>query len=400
MENSLSDRWFSFSDEEISVLCMYSNKSMWEYYSFIVEHRKYIMGLFYEIKQVAGNWSFKDRVLPGLFQELSELLEKVIKCIEEHDGEEFQKLDYFLYSKRHQSSQTRFFLLQYLIKKFKKEFINYGEEELSRKYTHLWLSKLIKKSSIRIQNVLDEYKDYTRELCNAYAKEGIKNLITERLEHKKLPLLSDPELLASSYRHDDLKKHLKKCFKPNVGNSEYWLGLAPIWEDRIAAYYFSYDHDSSARALVLIVESAKPPLIASDGIPYYQGDSPIIEWFEQIDAKEKFLEWFNDDTVKERIIWHLFFRIFYRFLEHKKEITEKEYEGSYEYLKSIVELSTTYYGIFYPIEEVIEYSKKKELECLERYNLIEEEKQRRREIIAKMFPEPKNEIVEEVTESS
>ena len=400
MENSMSDRWFDFSDEDISVLCRYSDKSKWDYYNSIVEHRKYIMGLFYEIKQVAGNWTFKDRVLPGLFQELLEQLEKVLKCIEEHDGEEFQKLDYYLYSKRHQSSQTRYFLLQYLIQKFKKEFIDYGEKELSRKYTHLWLNKLIKKSSIRIKNVLDEYKDYTHELCKEYAKEGIKRLVMKRLEYKKKPLLGNPEMLASSYGHEDLQEHLEKCFRPSVGNCEYWLGLAPIWEDQCAAYYFSYEHDSSARAIVLIVERAKPPIIASDGIPYYQSGAPIIEWFEQINAKEKFLDWFNDDRVKERLIWHFFSRIFYRYLKYKEDLTEELYQDSYQQVHDLIELCTTYYGIFYPIEEVIELSKKKELEVLENRNLIEEEKQRQREVIAKMFPAPKDKIVEEVAESS
>lgn len=288
----------------------------------------------------------------------------------------------------------------YLVKKFEKEFINYGKDELSETYTHNLLEKRIKKSKIRIQNVLDEYKEYTHELAEIHARDGIRNLIIERLENRKLPLLDEPEQLASSYFHDDLQEKLKKCFKPNCGNSEYWFGLAPIWEDNFAAYYFAFRRQEEAKAMVLIVERAKAPLVASDGIPYYQSDSPVIEWFEQIDAKEKFLEWFNDEKVKENLIWHLFFRIFYRFLEHKKELTEKDYKQSHEYLKDIIELCTKYYGIFYPIEEVMELSKKKELECVERYNLIEEEKQRRREIIEKMFPLPIDNNVEKIEEST
>lgn len=391
MNNTITNRvFYKFSEKELEILCKHSNYSMLRYQKAIALKKQYIDGLFYEISQTTGNWSFKNRVLPGLFDELFNQLTDTIAIINEYEKDDLFD-NYLIQSKYYRNKIRRFNLFRYLTDLFEQKFIKYDEKYLSRAYTHNWLSKEIRKMDIRINNILKEYRKYTIDQCEDYAMEGLKILIIEKLGREKLPLLSTPKDLADMFNYNianskKLRKKIKKCFKPDVGNTEYHLGLIPIWEDipgrGLSAYYFDYNKDK----MVLIVDRAKAPLLADDRIPYIQTGPTILEIFEQIGQKEKFVEWFNSEKVKEKLAWHLLFRIVYRYEENKKELTEEDYERSTELAKDILKLLEEYYGITYPFEEITDLIKQKEIECIKGHNLKDEVKEKQIEIINKLFP--------------
>lgn len=378
-----------FSNEELEILCNYSNSQMF-YYSNIIENRKQdIDGLFYEISQVYGNWNAKDRILPGLFTELVDILKNIIKKIQEFEKDSpFD--NYSIQSSYHRDKLRRINLLKYLTRLFKNRFINYGYNNLSETYTHRSLKKEVRKIDIRINNVLEQHSEYTIEQCNDYAKEGLKNLIMRKLKQETLPLVSTPKKLANlfhdEYENRDLLKKIKDCFRPSIGNSEYHLGLIPIWEDipgrGISAYFFDYNNEK----LVLIVNHAKPPLFANDGNPYAQTGTTIIDLFREAEAEDNFLEWFKSDEVKEKLARHLLFTIIFKFLKNKEALTEEILAKSSEYAKERLKLLEQYYGVSYDFEEITSLIKEREIMCIQEYNLIQEEKERQINIINQLFP--------------
>lgn len=383
--------FYEFTDEELHCLCRYSNSEMFEYRNIIKLKKQNIDGLFYEISQIHGNWNFKDQVLPGLFDELLEQLTDTINIIGKYEKDDLFD-NYLIQAKFYENKLRRFNLLKYLTNLIEQKFIHHGAEHLSDTYTHNWLSKEIRKMDKRINNnVFKEYCEYTSDQCRDYAIEGMKKLIIEKLERETLPLLSTPKGLANMFHYEigqskEFYKKIKKCFKPSMGNTEYHLGLIPIWEDipgrGISAYYFDYNEAK----WVLIVERAKAPLLADDGIPYGQTGPTILDLFSQIGKEETFLAWFNSKEVKKKIAGYLLFRIIFRFIKSKKELTKEDFMRSSEYAKEKLKLLEDYYGVTYHLEEVTPLIKEREIKCIHGYNLKDEIKEKQIEIVNQLFP--------------
>lgn len=384
-----------FSDEELEILCRYSYPSILNYRNKINIKKQNIEGLFYEISQVYGNWNKKDRILPGLFDELFEQLKDTINIIEEYEKDDLLDKHSFLlscYPLYSQDNLRRLSLLKYLTRFFEEEFINHGHKHLSGTYTHRWLNQKLKRMDIRINNLFKQYHEYTLEQCMDFAKEGLNNLIIKRIEGKSLPLVitNEKELINLFYydihEHNELTTRIEKCFKPEIGNSEYHLGLIPIWKDipgkGISAYYFDYNKER----LVLIVNHAKPPLIADDGIPYYQPGPTIKDLFNQAGKEDNFLEWFNSKDVKEKLGRHLLFGIIYRFTNKKEELSEEDFKLSSEYAKNQLKLLEDYFGVGYAFDDITSLIKEKEIEYIKNYNLKTEIKEHKIEIMNKLFP--------------
>ena len=390
--NTIADRYFyEFSNEELDILCRYSNHEMLSYQNAIKLKSRNVDALFYEISQIHGNWSFKDRVLPGLFVELLEQLTDTIEIIEKNEKDDLFD-NYLIQSKYYREKLRRFNLLKYLTDRFEEKFINHGKEHLSDTYTHNLLSKEIGRMDKRINNVFNQYCEYTSLQCRDYAREGMKNLIIEQLELKSLPLLSTPRELANMFHYNlaaeskELCKKIKKCFKPDAGNTEYHLGLIPIWKDipgkGITAYYFDYNEEK----LVLILERAKAPLLADDGIPYGQTGPTILDFFSQIGKEEMFLTWFNSEEVKKKIAWHMLFGIVFRFIRSEKELTEEDFMESSEYAKQKLKLLEDYYGTILSFEEATTLIKEREIKSIQGYNLKDEIKEKQIGIVNQLFP--------------
>lgn len=393
--NDLESRWCDFTPEQTRYLCSYSkNRGVVHYLEFIVERKADLTGLFHEISQIYGNWTFKDRVLPGLFQEVYDILLIIQKKIEEIYNEDLEIT--FLKSIHYRDRNTnrrRYNLLKYLINQFKRQFIDYGRSILSEHYTHIYLNKLIKKIDIRINNVLREYQDEFISECELHAKQGLRRIILNKLEYLECPYVNDLGGISHLFRfEEELLTIIKSYFKPNYGNAEYHLGLTPIWRDMpgkgTTTYYFDfYDNDHEERNLVLILD--KPTSSYEyKGFPGIMSGRPkIIDIFAQLEKKDLFEEWFNSTKVKKEIIRIFSSHIVYETFEKKESDNDKIFEKSTIELKENLSIIEGYYGLTYDFAEVKEIIATKELEWLEKSVYIDEENQRRKLIVKNLFPE-------------
>lgn len=396
--NNLESRYYRFTEENIKYLCNYENQASLYYLQFFATKKAELTGLFYEISNVRGNWRFKDNVLPGLFGEVSNILLDIQNKLKEFFGDDIkttfrEAINYDDFN----PSRRRFNSFNYLTEQFDKLLVNFGAKKLSDEYTHRYLEKNVKKIDIRIIKLLREYQDYFLDRCGQYAKKGLKRIVIAKCEYLGLPTIyTVEEMISKFYGHGKITDLLSICFKPDCSNTEHHIGLEPIWSDYpgsgFYAFYFDYYTDWKEKEnLVLITENRVSTYTNGNGFPGILSDKPkIIDLFEQCKKKDIFIEWFNSSEVKKRIMRHMAFGIIYRLLE-KKEIEEKEFENTTERLKDSLELIENYYGVTYAFDEVKETIIKEELEFLEKVNLIEEEKKRRREAITKLFPVIKKE---------
>lgn len=396
--SDLESRWCDFTPKQTRYLCLYSkNRGVVHYLEFIVGRKADLTGLFYEISQIYGNWTFKDRVLPGLFQEVYDILLTIQRKIEEIYNEDLEIT--FLKSIHYRDRNTnrrRYNLLKYLINQFREQFIEFGRSILSEHYTHLYLNKLIKKIDIRINNVLREYQDEFISECELHAKQGLRRIILDKLEKIETPYINDLEGISYLYRFEgELLTTIKSYFKPSCGNAEYHLGLTPIWRDipgkGKTTYYFDfYDNDNKTKNLVLILDNR---LFSYEykGFPSIMKDRPkIIDIFAQLEKKELFEEWFNSLNVKKEIIREFSYRIVspivYGILEEQKS-SDDMFKKSTRELKENLSIIEGYYGLTYDFAEVKEIITKKELNFLEKSVHVDEENLRRIEIVENLFPE-------------
>ncbi len=394
--SDLESRFNVFTPEQTRYLCLYGeNRGVVHYLEFIVEKKANLTGLFYEISQIHGNWTFKDRVLPGLFQEVYDILLTIQKKIEEIYSEDFEITFLESHSYRDRNiNRRRYNLLKYLINQFREQFIDYGRSILSEHYTHLYLNKLIKKIDIRIINVLREYQDAFILECELHAKQGLRRIIIDKLKNLECPYTNNLKGISYLYRFEEegLLKIIRSYFKPSCENTEYHVGLTPIWRDLpgkgTTTYYFDfYNNNNEGKNLVLILDE-RLSSYEYKGFPGIMQDRPkIIDIFAQLEQKELFEEWFNSLKVKKEIIRTFSSRIVYETLEKKESDDDKIFEKSTSELKENLSIIEEYYGLTYDFAEVKNIITTKELEWLERSVYIDEENQRRKEIVKNLFPE-------------
>lgn len=392
MVESLATRYFSFSEYEKQELCKFSNIYSIEYYHTVKKFSEDIEGVFYEVKKIRGNWRFKDQVLPPLFREIYLLLEAAVEKIE---GFEvcLSDLEVIFYNHRsyielYREREQRIFLLKYLTKLFREKFL--GREELSENYTHLRLRKEVARMAIRIKNIFTNFIDYTAQLSEIYAQEGIRNLVIERLNRITLPLVCEfDEVFDRIFypREEALKEKLLSCFLPPYGNSEYHLAMSPIWRDLpgtgIVAYYFDmYPEDwETKQGIILITKDIDMEFREA---VYYPRSRKMLEIFEELEKEDLFVKWFNNMKVRERIIYHITFDIFYKY--YKNEIDAIK---TTELLQKKLQMLEEYYGATFDFKEASEIAVNYNLKILEKSNYTEEFKTERKKMIEKIFPEDK-----------
>ena len=392
MENRIADKFLDgFNEEELEILCKNSNYETLKLYKYIQEKNKFINGLFYEIEQVHGNWTRKDRILPGIFQEIFELLSSYTKELKEY----FDKNEKYCFSRsefeREDKIKNCYNLFNYLIDKFEQLFLRYEKKYLSEKYTHNLLRKEIRKIKIRISNILEDSLKYFENESYFQAKEGLNNIIIDQLKREDFPIIENPNNLVAKFNYviednSELMKKFIEAFKPSYGNNEYKLGLKTIWEDLpgtgIGAYYFNHIEND----IVLIVERPKPSLKTDDGISYCQTGPSIYEFFNIKESEQIFLDWLSHEKVKEEIAWILFSPLMYRYRENYENISEDKLKQSTEFAKNKLELIEKYYGVSFSFKEFTDIAKEIEIKLIEDFNVDDEIKERQIEIINKLFP--------------
>lgn len=418
---------FSFSPEEIEHLCHYSeNPQILQSLKLFSKLNEDINALFYEIRQVKGNWDFKDRVLSGLFEELHEKLiaiRDVIKELHEEDDKREAGLSLDLTyvdsmrqsyeSKTDRIQRRRFYLLNYLINEIIYDFIVIGyDRRISDGFTHRTLEKKIIKSDIRIQNVLTEYHDALLHTVNRYAHNGLKEIILreirKKLEYLELPLVFEEEQINALFQYYTTPfERIKKCFKPSCGNTKFKLGMKPIWiaidipnGESITAYFFAYQpsrfisENQELEGFILLTKDELSDSYNDDFPKIFSESKRLNSIFKNIEKSELFENWFNHDNIKECLIQEATFSLVNHLINVEdshdtktRNLKEIDLPKTTESLKDELRKIRQYYGSCYDLEKVIDHIKNSELESLEASSYFEEEeKEIRRQLIKKLFP--------------
>jgi len=406
----LKTYFFEFTPEQLEYLSRFSkDPDITTTLETFVKYKKNVNGLFHEVRNINGSWNFKDTVLPKLFRELHSNLKEIKKLIESiHSKEGYLSisLDTTFKQSCHYNEQDnlkrRYDLFTYLIQKFHDSFIYlpHNKEQLSRVYSHATLGTRIRRLDARIMNVLRAYHDDLLYTCKERAAEGLREIIigtlSLRFENEEgLPvLLREPDIEYMFRYHESLLKLIKKCFRPGYGNSEYQIGLEPIWSDIPGKGYYVYYFDHSpydviklkGENFVLITRSRISDYTHGEGLPGASENKRLLNQFEKLEQKETFLEWFHSEHVKPTIIRHYASDLMYHYVDDPESPSEAAIQDSTDQLKSTLDLMKDYYGLTYDLREVIEHVKGKKQECIERYNISDEEKERQKEVLSKLFP--------------
>ncbi len=394
-ENGIGNRYFDFKEKELEILCKIADYKTYESFEKLQQRIKFIEGIFFEIAQTSGfNWTKKDYILPGLFEELMKILEDVISDNGKYK-EGLDRYDRFLYEKK---IGRVFNSIEYLTDLTKRKFIDLEDSfrydlseprTFSNSFTHRTFGKLANKMSIRLKNSLTFLLNIFEDNVKDMAKKGITDHFQWFLQRLSVPYVTNPKLLSTEIYQSryDLKKVREKVFhkplKPSCANSEYHLGMKPIFVDQVSAYYFNYGEEE----FILIVKRAKPELRLHE-IPYSQSKPTILDLFAEIKKQDLFTNWFNNDKVKHKLLFLASNRIINNFLDTWKVLKEKRvhFEKSTKYLKKQFDLIKEYYGIIYDLNESIEIIKSEKKKCLLSYNIEEEKKTEQLEILEQLFP--------------
>jgi len=387
MDNRISDRMLFLDLDQCQEFSKYSEASyLYDYYIELKGKSGFIDALFYEIRNIHGNWTFKDRVLPSLIRELDAQLLKLSDLISKYE-QKIDSLCSYDYGEYKKDRSQLMLLYNYLHLEQFRELLKI-DGDLSANFTHDILKSKLKKLNIRIKNCLSKLCDETGALLKEVSKEGLNTIIVKTLKDK-LPLAIEPELLIQKVFFFIKHKDIVRSVFQGYSNHYYDLAMRPIWYDMpgsaSACYYFNAEEGEGLKPIVLMLDRSKPDLVLN-GTPYVMNNKSIHDYFTEI-GEEHFLEnWFNLPSVKQRFAWHICYHIYHDLAKKEGELTAEDYTKSTRQLKDKIERAQEYYGMFLSFEEIKEEFQKQKLARIEEWHYTDEEKARRREIVGNLLP--------------
>ena len=359
MTNTLLDQISSFNRKEVQELYEHDKNSIWreyEFYEVIDKSRREMIALFHEIDHAYGSWVFMDRVIPGLFRELSDIFKNTLKIIKKNIKEINHEIwidNAWMYLPEYRDLQNEvskyYYLLEYLVSKFETDFISI--EKLSEQYSKSYYDRTWRKTKIRISNVFYYFHQKAIKQLRKKAHKCFVKVISSKLEKLDLPIITYVDSLLYDLNINYCKSKLNELFKPTYGSREYDLGLKPIWSDDnnevISAFYFN---------------NIENPFVLLTNLD----NSIISQSIKDSEEEEVFQEWFHTPKVYFSIINYSFNSIFLKYLR-KKELSQEDIEKSKRMIYNEYLKLKEYYGINDTLSELFKHFR------LEQKTLIKKE---------------------------
>lgn len=325
----MNERELTFNESEIQVFTTFSESNSYKFWINMGKYDSEIDGLFYEIENVIGTWEFRDRVLSGLLSEMNSLLinfRTLIRAYEPLLDRYIKEIGYGsgILSEPEIKNRKRILnAMGYLIHQFEDELIS-NTEKLSHRFTHKSWERFIRRIRVRIMNMVEKIKNYSRLIVQHSANLGFRRLIhTKIMKRGLLPHILPYNKVFESFFPSSFRAQEKKimtCFYPPYSNLEYHLGLKSIWQFlKVYVYFFDLDlleEKKERSGIVLITDK----LVDWDINLYVS--CTIRDLFADVKKSTEFKKWFDKKRVQEKIITHCVFPIIYHFLEG--EITPAE----------------------------------------------------------------------------
>ncbi len=379
---SLSSKISDFSKENVQEVFEYDNNLLWSeshFYDEIDESRRKILGLFLEIKQANGSWKFMDNVVPSLFKELHEILEETLAIIKRNIENIHYNIwiddslwDYPSNYKIQQNEESQYYyLLEYLISKLKKDFID--KKPLSHHFSHASYSKKLRKIKIRTLNVFYYFHEISIQKCKNKAKQIFINKLLARLGELSLPYLAHKDFFLHDLDLGFCKDKLKELFKLDIGNEEYKIGLEPLWKEEEETNYFLHVFNHVDNDLFLLSNNRSLSQAIRDSGEF-----------------ELFLEWFNEESIREAIIKFFYNRLYYRYLE-KETLTPEDLKSAKNAITAKQNEIYESFGVKYSLAEITKVFRDYQIFLID--NSEEDYKAHSYQILNSIFPQ-----IEEETE--
>jgi hypothetical protein len=395
--NSISNKFFTLNQDLIEYFSRFSDPEYWEFLKNLNNLKDDFTALMYEVKQIQGNWKFKDQVLPPLFGEAKHTLDKIIEEFYKLYGNDLNTITKDTYE-FDEFSETRrqFRLLKYLIRKFDELFLD--PRDLSSFFTHRRLESAIMRMDKRItNNLLLSIHDKYLNICKRIGKKGLQNYIEKELEDYSLPYAAYvSEIVAeikprfwSGEEPEGLERALKRCFKSQVANDGPNLGFKPIWSgSRCWCYHFN-SFNNGKGSIILLTKHRISDIIEGEN-PFHSSyvNNTIFELFVKAGKPDLFREWIMSEEVKDRFVWCLEYNttpnnLYEGFNELDKDEKSIIINKTHKKLKKRLEQMKKLYGYAYPFEETRERIIQKNVEYLEGSNF--ENKEKAKEIAKRLY---------------
>lgn len=366
---------FNLDSSQIKKLTEHTQIS--SYYTRLKKLEEEFEGLWYEIESVAGNWSFKDRVLQPLFRELDEILSNHLKKIQEYDNELFELDEYDKESRDHKRKVQS---LQYIIKSIPKK-LHMGTKP-SNKFSHVSLEKVLRVMRKRFLLALDRIKTDIRKQLRTEANTILRERVIPSLEYKIscYPKKTwDPSVLVHDLTSYEYMAAVRQILLPDCANTEYHIGLKPLWVSKNGnkAYYFT---DNPNKRKEITDETRRVVFIK-------EKDSPWSEIFEEwgIEQKAWYENWFSAKDVRSQLIWEFGGYFAYK-SSFEKPLSEEEFHAYLEECHSKLQEFLSHYGRIYSPEEWRAHYEESIIDRCERSLYLDEISNTIKENAMKMFP--------------